>query len=902
MKLTASKQSLIFTFTFLSLFLSSRFLCGYDPQTGIIQKSSVEIPKPLLNIISVDMDNVPLEEALAIIAEKSQLHLNYNQNDLPVNENISIRMNNVPALKVLIKVLNDTGAELRITKGGHLIIRPQEEKKNPQGSVYGRVEEDLNKRIIPGVLVQIVNTKHSTLTNENGEYIFTHIPVGNHTLRFSLNGFKTLDKTDIIIRSNRITYVNVELEIPLMDIQETIEVIGSTYQADEKNPVSVVSVSSEEVRRAPGTGGGLLRMLKVMPGIVTSADEDTDLVVRGGSPNENGFIIDNIEIPGISHLPNLASSGGSYSALNADLIQNVKFYTGGFSSNYGGFLSAITDITLREGNRNEFDGQFNIDMAGSGFVFEGPLSKERGSWLISARKSYIYLLKDIGIIDASETISGLDAQIKVTYDITPTQKIRLLYYHLSGSEIPDDSGIRVRNLQNYAHNTAGINWTSYWSQKFFSDTSVAFSSIKNTIGENLGTLNFRDDRSIWKNDHVDLWDVKDVASTVSLRNSNYLVINNHNKFEFGLQLRHESAKLREVIHPIYESDKIHDILSPIWDDEGKWGQPQQNNFSFNTTKSGLFFSYIGTHFKKLTTIIGIRGDYSSASKRFNPAPRFSLRYRINQQLSMGGGIGIFYQTLPLAFLAYIPGANGLKDMRATHYTLGLEWLLGRGAKITLEAYIKDYKYLPISPDARQSLAIDHTFGRYRSGFWSPVGYRVPKTLVDEGSGSSHGIELLIQKKLVDKFYGFLSASYFRSRYKDLLGQTHNRIYDNRFTFNLCLGYKPTQTWEFSAKWTVFGGGPYTPIDVETSTQLDRWILDDTKVLQSRYPAYNSLCLRVDKHFYFKKSSLTIFLDVWNVLNSKNVLYYWFTRWWEEIPIRASYQMETLPILGIEFKF
>ena len=82
-----------------------------------------------------------------------------------------------------------------------------------------------------------------------------------------------------------------------------------------------------------------------------------------------------------------------------------------------------------------------------------------------------------------------------------------------------------------------------------------------------------------------LWDVKDVGKTLSLRNLNYLVINNQNKLEFGLQMKHESERLEEVIHPVYESDKVDEILSPIWDDEGKWSQPQQNHYSFNTKKS-----------------------------------------------------------------------------------------------------------------------------------------------------------------------------------------------------------------------------------------------------------------------------------------------------------------------------
>jgi len=754
----------------------------------------------------------------------------------------------------------------------------------PVGSLQGEVVESFSKRPIPGVLVQLLNTEFSTSTAAGGKFIISDVPVGNYNLRFAVAGYKILDKTDIIVRPGRITYVHVSLDEQLLKIEENIEVTGSYFHEDETNPVSAVSISAEEVRRAPGTAGGVTRMLKVLPGIATTANEDTDLAVRGGSPNENGYIVDNIEIPYIDHLPNIGSSGGSYSALNADLIQNVEFYSGGFSANYNGYLSAITDITLREGNRSEFDGQLNVDLLSAGFTLEGPMAKGKGAWLASFRKFYLQLLKKAKILDIGALIGSFDGQFKMNLDISPTQKLSLLFFHLSGDLDEGNRGIRVQDKQVYAQNTLGINWTANWNPKFFSNTSLAFSAIRNLNGEDYCIFDIVLMQEVGTQP---IWDVDDVANRVSLRNANYLLLNERNKLEFGLQIK-------------FDSDKLEETLYPSLDSEGNEIPRNEKNYAFDTTNYGLFFSYIGSFFKRLTTTIGFRGDYSTSIDGFHLAPRFSMKYKLNQALSLAVGGGVFHQSLPGNFLAYIPGATGLKDMNATHYSLGMEWFAGSGTKVTLEGYIKNYENLPISPERPRWLAIDWAVGRFRDNIFYPVGYRVPKTLADGGSGNAQGIELFVQKKLVHKFYGFLSASCFRSQYKDLRGERHSRVYDNRFILNLSGGYKLNRNWELSGKFTLLGGSPYTPIAVEASRQGGMEISDDSRFLQGRYPTYNTLDIRVDRRFYFGRSSLTVYLDIWNVYNKKNVLFYWWDHWGNQIT--TEYQMPILPILGVEFEF
>jgi len=771
-----------------------------------------------------------------------------------------------------------------------LLFAPLQAEDSP-GSIQGKIVDGLDRCPIAGARVEIVGAALSALTDDGGVFRISNVPAGTYRLKFSLPGYVPMVKTDVIVWPKRATHVEAALEAQKPDIRETVEVTASYFQKNEKNPVSAVNLSAEEVRRAPGTEGGLTRMLRVMPGVSVADDASTFLVVRGGSPFENGYLLDDIEVPTIDHLPELASAGGMFSALNAKLIKSVDFYSGGFSSNYGGFLSSVTDIALREGNRQEFEGQLNSSLVSVGLILEGALAGGKGSWLTSLRRYDLGVLKGLGILNVLGVPKTLDIHLKTVYDLSPSQKVGFYYFHLSGRRDETGSGKWVPERLAYSQHMLGFNWQAQWNKNFFSRTSLSYSSFRTVNGESFWHVHDYD-RPEFGGFAQNLWEVRDSAQTVSLRNSNYLVLDNGRKLEFGLQMKAESERLAEDRYP--------------WRyDPGRPGLLSRTDDRYRTTKSGLFLSYLGAPLERLALTLGFRLDYSAAQAAFHFSPRLAILYRLHPRLAISGGAGVYYQTLPPAFLAYTPGAKDLRDMKAVHFSAGMEWLWGNGAKMTLEAYWKEYENLPISPAQPQMLAMDYAVDPSRGmnltaeGFM-PEGYKVPKTLVDGGAGYSRGLELVIQKKLTDKFYGFLSAAYFRCRYKDLRGEWHDRVSDNRYIVNLSVGYKPNRSWEYSAKWTLLGGTPYTPVDEAASRFWSVGIDDESRFLQARLPAYNSLCLRVDKRFYFRGSSLVLYLDLWNALGRQNVLFYYWDIWANKL--EPEYQMTITPILGIEFEF
>jgi hypothetical protein len=151
-------------------------------------------------------------------------------------------------------------------------------------------------------------------------------------------------------------------------------------------------------------------------------------------------------------------------------------------------------------------------------------------------------------------------------------------------------------------------------------------------------------------------------------------------------------------------------------------------------------------------------------------------------------------------------------------------------------------------------------------------------LKDNGRANAKGIEVILQKKLAEDFYGLVSGSFSNTSYKDYSGTWHNRIYDNRFNFNLEGGYIPSNDWEFKIRWIYTGGAPYTPFDYEASKKAGVGIWDLSKTNSERLLDYHSMNIRIDKRFYFSSSSLLVYPSVWNVYNRQNVAFYY----WNEV--------------------
>ncbi|HPR18788.1 MAG TPA: carboxypeptidase-like regulatory domain-containing protein, partial [Candidatus Cloacimonadota bacterium] len=331
------------------------------------------------------------------------------------------------------------------------------------GNLMGRVISIENDYPLNNVSVIIVELEQGVYTNEKGQYHFYDIPVGNYTVSFQLISYKPQAKTDVIVRSDRTTFINGELTRQSIRIEGISAEIGYFDEAEEET-TSTISFSNEEIRRAPGSAGDVSRILLSLPGVAKVNDQSNNLIVRGGNPMENTFFIDNIEIPNINHFPQQGSSGGPIGILNVDFIEDVTFSTGGFSALYGDKLSSIMEIDFRDGNPNEYEGQLDFSWMGFGGIVEGPLSK-KGSMMLAIKRSYLKYLIDVIDMGTSATPEYGDIQAKITYEFNPFQKLTFLAVYADDHNSPDQEDAQENQMTHYGNQdlyqgTWGMNWRS----------------------------------------------------------------------------------------------------------------------------------------------------------------------------------------------------------------------------------------------------------------------------------------------------------------------------------------------------------------------------------------------------------------------------------------------------------
>ncbi len=740
----------------------------------------------------------------------------------------------------------------------------------PKGTIKGRVIDSESKLDLIGAQVFIRERNIGTSTDGRGYFEVKDVPVGSYSIMCNYIGYEKVVKTDIIVRTERETFVNIEMQA------SSVEITGSTVTAGyfpeiQTQPLSSINFSSEEIRRAAGAAGDVSRIIFGLPSLAKINDTKNSLIVRGGSPIENGFFVDNIEIPNINHFPTQGSTEGPIGILNVDFIEDVNFNCGGFSANYGNALSSTMDIRFREGNRSATDIQLEMSMQGFGGMIEGPIAGGRGSYLISARRSYLDLIIDLmGEKVGIPTYS--DIQGKIIYDISEQHKLSFIDVFSDDRQTLSlknaiDSKLNVYPEYGSYSNTGGFLWQWIWGKNGFSQTSLAhtYSDTK---------VNFIQTRGAKL-----LLDNKSVEQEVKIRNTNHLNLDTKNKINFGFDIKYVMINYNQFYND-YQDILGH--LTPAF----------TLNQSLHSLLGGMFADYSYRLLDQITIKPGARIDYYEYNDDIKISPRISLSYDFDEITSLTGSYGTFYQNIPWIIAAQKDSFKKLKTPRADHYIVSFNRLLTESTKLTLELYDKEYLDFPMDPSQPNQFLFDQAV--VENVFLNHA------DLISDGKAQSYGIELTVQKKMAENIYGLIAGSYYRSNYTGLDGKRYNRVYDNKFNFAVEGGFKPNEKWEFSLRWLYAGGAPYTPFDEQASLATHKGVIDAARINAARLPDFHSLNLRVDKRYYFTSSTLTVYLSIWNAYGRRNIASYL----WNEVEdkIMEEDMWGTLPVFGIKYEF
>ena len=355
--------------------------------------------------------------------------------------------------------------------------------------------------------------------------------------------------------------------------------------------------------------------------------------------------------------------------------------------------------------------------------------------------------------------------------------------------------------------------------------------------------------------------------TITFRNVNHQKISNSHNLEYGF----ESLKNYTDYNFIRGNDGEFDVNEKI---------SVLNLASFLSIKSKIL--------NQIILSSGIRFDFNDYEKSIFLSPRINIDYNIFDKTNLIYNIGNYYQNPPEIYLSV--NENDLRSVHNIQQSLTLEHIFFKDTKFSFSIYNKDYSNAPIlKPDSNY---IDPTFLMDQLIMYDKI--------VSKGKANSKGLEILLQKKRVEKFYGLIGATYFNSLFKDFDGNEWNRNYNYKYIFNMVGGYRPNDQWEISVRWSLFGGKPYTPIDETSSSIFETQVLYLDDFNGEKTPEYHSLFLRYERRLNLKRSNLITYIELWNAYNRENIETVF---WSEELnEIAKETYFDFIPVGGFELEF
>ena len=702
--------------------------------------------------------------------------------------------------------------------------------------ITGEIYDGTTNEPLAGVNISIVGTTLGASTEIDGRFNIQRIPVGTYSVRVTSIGYTPFIATDIVVMVAKPTEIRIPLIESLVQV-EGVQITASYFQNLPDRPLSTLIQSNEEIRRLPGGLEDVVRAISIMPGVAQVQPGRNDLVVRGGAPSENLFVVDNIEIPNINHFGTQGASGGPLSFINLDFVERTTFSTGGFGVRYGDKLSSVLSIDLRDGRKDQLGGKATISSSQFGLNLEGPAS-ESGNFILSARRSYLdFIFKAAGFGFVPEYWDFLG---KIHYNLSPNDRLDVLaigaldYVRLF-NDTPDQRFDNSRVLgSNQNQFVGGITWQHLMNQSFitlsFGQTYVDYYYMQN-----------------------------DSLLNPLFRNSSF----EHESTLRGDLLTH-LAKNTEL--SVGVQGKIIRFSSDInlTQQATSFGDTIGINAVYKTmaTKASAY-AQLSQDIDLLRLTLGGRVDYFDLiENKFAVAPRFSATYALTPVMNISASVGRYYQAPSYIWLVANPMNRNLSFIGTDQYIIGTDYMLQTDTKISLEAYVKSYFDYPAS-SIRPYLVLANTgagFGGTDDGFGS-FGL---DPLVSRGRGQAHGVELSAQKKLSEiPCYGTINISYNETEFIALDNVNRPSSFDQKWILNIGGGYVLNEKWEFAVKFRYYTGRPYTPYGPH-GIQL-------TSIYNSvRIDANHSLDVRVDRRWSFGIWTLDTYIDIQNIYNRKPI--------------------------------
>ena len=542
-------------------------------------------------------------------------------------------------------------------------------------SVRGKVIDKQSRQPVAyaNVVVAGIPGKGAS-TDSLGIFRIEQIPPGIYRFEATLIGYKSAVTSEYLVSAST-PFIEIEIEED-ENMLSAIVVTPSPFRKTVESPVSMRIIGLQEIEKSPGGNRDISRIVRAYPGVSFSPiGYRNDLIVRGGSPSENRFYMDGIEIPNINHFATQGASGGPVSIVNADLIREISFYTGAFPANRSGAMSSVLDFRLRDGNPDKQTFKATLGASEVCFSGNGHLS-DKTTYLFSIRQSYLQLLfKALGLPFLPNFIDG---QFKLKTKLSAHDELILL--GLVGIDKmklnTDEKGEDAEYILSYLPTIHQETFTVGASYRHYAGKHVQSVTFSHNYLNNRNIKYLNNDES--SEDNLTLR-LRSVEQKTTLRFEN--------QTRLGQWTLKEGAEMNYSNYTNQTNQRIFGITSTLSD-----YRTDLNIFSWG----GFFSTDYTTANKRFSASAGIRTDGNNYNKEMKElwkqlSPRLSLSYELTQQWTLSGNAGLYYQLPPYTALGFkdndgLYTNKNLKYMQVMETSLGLDWHLQDRLMISAEGF------------------------------------------------------------------------------------------------------------------------------------------------------------------------------------------------------------------------
>ncbi|OUV53386.1 MAG: hypothetical protein CBC73_04930 [Flavobacteriales bacterium TMED113] len=735
-------------------------------------------------------------------------------------------------------------------------------------TISGYIEDAATGESLIGVNVYSKSLSVGTTTNNFGFYSLT-VPEGEFDINFSFIGYSDftkilLIKTDLELNTRLVLSSNIIKEVILTDQVSNVQ----------QTQTSVISVPVIQIKSMPALLGEIdvLKSIQLLPGVQSGSEGSSGFYVRGGGPDQNLILLDGVPVYNASHL------FGFFSVFNIDAIKNVKLTKGGFPARFGGRLSSVLEIDMKEGNMKEFKGEGSIGLISSKLALEGPIVKDKASFMISARRTYADLL--LNLFQPSPDATGgyyfYDLNAKLNYKISNRDRVYLSGYFgddifgLNFNESGDDEFIFGLG---WGNKTTAFRWNHVFNNKLFSNTTLTYSRYSFDIDQGFSSSDSNFEFSY-------ISGLRDFGAKIDFEYS----LNPKHSFKFGyshtyhdffpgelsLDFNYDETDI-DTVFQFSDDLQAHDLFLYV-EDEIKFNERLKMN--------------LGTH-------LALFSIKDSAYLKLQP--RFSARYLINEKWSLKASYAEMQQNLHLLTNSsvglptdiWVPATDSVKPQQSKQFALSINTNFLDGI---LEASVEGYY-------KKMDDLVSYKEG---SSFWDAQSWE--SSVETGGEGKSYGLELFLQKKK-GKTTGWIgyTLSWTYRRFNNInFGDWYSYKYDRRHDISIVLSHKFSDKIDIGATW-VYGTG-----NAITFPQATYWSYPSGPQGQyiqtldyygernsTRMNPYHRFDLGVNFHKQKKSYERTISLSIYNLYNRKNPFFVYLD---EEPNQTVARQVSLFPII------